>query len=139
MVERKILAIQGDLAKLAEFQDVSFDDIAKDYWKHKSVERVIEVILNEAIDINQHLIVKSGQGKLPFDFKQSYLMLVDLGVYPKEFAETIATSVGLRNILVHQYRELDERVFYASIKECLTQYTEYCRYITTYLGRVTTA
>lgn len=133
MVERKIRLIHDDLTKLGEFRDASFDDIAKDYWKHKAVERVIEVIVGEAIDINQHLIVKSGKGELPFDFKESFLLLADLGVYPKDFAEAIAKSVGLRNILVHQYRKLDEQMFYASIRDCLVQYTGYCRFIADYL------
>lgn len=135
MVLKKTDVIQHDLARLSEFQDASFDELAKDYWKHKSVERVIEVVINEAIDINQHLIVKSGKGSLPFDFKESFLLLVDLGVYPKEFAQTIAPSVGLRNILVHQYRELDEGIFYRSIKDCLAQYSAYCRYVLDYLNR----
>lgn len=135
MIERKIRAIQDDLVKLGEFRDVSFDDVAKDYWKHKAVERVIEVVINEAIDINQHIIVKGGLGELPFDFKKSFLLLVKLGVYQQDFAERIADSVGLRNILVHQYRELDEHIFYASIKDCLEQYTQYCAHIARYLTR----
>ncbi|MBI5620534.1 DUF86 domain-containing protein [Candidatus Gottesmanbacteria bacterium] len=92
-------------------------------------------MVNEAIDINQHLIVKSGQDKLPFDFKESFLLLVPIGVYSEEFAKKIADSVGLRNILVHQYRELDEQLFYASIKDCLGQYTQYCKYIFVYLEK----
>ncbi|MBI3343179.1 DUF86 domain-containing protein [Candidatus Gottesmanbacteria bacterium] len=136
MIEKKIDLILADLVKLGEFRDVAFDDIAKDYWKHKAVERVLEVIVGEAIDINQHLIVKSGMGELPFDFTESFNLLVKLGVYPEDFAQTIAKSVGLRNILVHQYRKLDEQLFYASIKDCLMQYTQYCRYITDYLEQV---
>lgn len=136
MVKNKIAAIRRDLEELAPFASYTFDEVAKDYRTHKIVERIIEVVVNEAIDINQHLIVKSGRGELPFDFKESFLLLVDLGVYPKEFAEAIAKSVGLRNILVHQYRKLDEQVFYASIKDCLTQYTEFCRYISEYLKRL---
>ena len=135
MVERKIRAIQEDLLKLGEFRGASFDDIAKDYWKHKAVERVLEVIVGEAIDINQHLVIKNEKGGLPFDFTKSFLFLVELGVYPEEFAKKIADSVGLRNILVHQYRELDEHIFYSSIKDCLEQYTQYCKYIAGYLER----
>ncbi len=135
MIEQKVDLILADLGKLGELRDVPFDEIAKDYWKHKSIERVMEVIVGEAININQHLIVRSGKGKLPFDFKECFLLLSDIGVYTQEFARTIAKSVGLRNILVHQYRKLDEEIFYASIKDCLTQYTRYCDYILEFLKR----
>lgn len=134
MVKKKIAAILRDLEELKPFASYTFDDVAKDYRTHKIVERIIEVVINEAIDISQHIIVKKGKGELPFDFKESFLLLADLGVYPDGFAQEIAKSAGLRNILVHQYRKLDEQMFYASIKDCLSQYTRYCRYITDYLG-----
>lgn len=82
--------------------------------------------------------VKSGHGELPFDFRESFLLLSKLDVYPDIFAKKIAESVGIRNILVHQYRKLDEKIFYASIKDCLAQYTKYCDYILEFLNRKTT-
>ena len=135
-VKNKITRIQKDLSHLKEYTDISFDEIAKDYGKHKIVERIIEIVVNEAIDINQHIIVASGKGKLPFDFKQSFLLLAELKVYPEEFAKQISKSAGLRNILVHEYRQLDEQIFYHSIKECFEEYTRYCRYILDYLEKI---
>jgi len=54
---------------LKDYQNLSFDEVAKDYTTHKVIERIIEVVINEAIDINQHLIVELGKGKLPFDYE----------------------------------------------------------------------
>ncbi|MDZ7586357.1 MAG: HepT-like ribonuclease domain-containing protein [Patescibacteria group bacterium] len=129
LIKRKVAAIQADLTELAKFKDYSLEQIAGNYRNHKVVERIIEVVVNEAIDINQHIIVNSGYKELPFDFRESFLLLIKLKVYPKSFAQKIANSVGLRNILVHQYRKLDEEIFYASIKDCLRQYSQYCGYI----------
>lgn len=136
LVKRKIDFIRADLAKLEPYRAWTFDQIASDYVVHKAVERMIEIVVGEAIDINQHVIAHSPKRNLPFDFKESFLLLSDLGIYPKEFAEKIANSVGLRNILVHQYRSLDEEVFYRSIKDCLTDYTVYCSYVLAYLDEL---
>lgn len=137
MVKNKISRIQQDLTHLREFIGFSFDEAAKNYKTHKIIERIIEVIINEAIDINQHIIVEKGEKDLPFDFRQSFLLLVDIGVYPREFAQQISKSVGLRNILVHEYLKLDEKIFYKSIKDCYEDYTKYCRYILDYLTKLT--
>lgn len=51
LVIRKIDLIQKDLQKLEKFRNYTFDEIAKDYYTHKAVERMIEVIINEALDI----------------------------------------------------------------------------------------
>lgn len=135
LIQEKIRIIQADLAHLEDYKNLSFEELVKDYGIHKIVERIIEVVINEAIDINQHLIVELGEGKLPFDYKESFLLLVELGILPQKFAERISQSVGLRNILVHQYRKLDEKIFYNSIKDCLAEYTQYCRFLLEYLKK----
>lgn len=133
LILRKINFITRDLKELERFQNYSFKEIAKDYDKHKVIERIIEVIINEALDINQHIIAESYLGEAPFDYKQSFLKLVELDILPEKFAEEIAKSVGLRNILVHRYHELDEKMFYQSIKNCLQQYKQYCEYVFSFL------
>lgn len=133
MVKNRIERIEEDLLHLKDFVSLSFDDIAKNYNTHRTVERIIEIVVNHAIDINQHIIAEQGKGNLPFDFKESFLLLEDLGIYPKEFAEKISKSAGLRNILVHEYTKLDEKKFYSSIKDCYKDYVRYCRYIIDYL------
>lgn len=135
LVKKKVAAIQADLLELMKFKDYSIERIVGNYRYHKVVERIVEVVVNEAIDINQHIIVNSGHKELPFDFRESFLLLVKLKVYPTNFAKLISNSVGLRNILVHQYRKLDEKIFYASIKDCLRQYPKYCGYILKYLEK----
>jgi len=136
LIREKVRMIQSDLLHLEGYRNLSFDEVAKDYVAHKVVERIIEVIINEAIDINQHLIVELGKGNLPSDYRESFLFLADLKILPGKFTQKIAQSVGLRNILVHQYRKLDEEIFYRSIKDCSIQYTRYCRYLLQYLKKI---
>ncbi|QQG40755.1 MAG: DUF86 domain-containing protein [Candidatus Levyibacteriota bacterium] len=135
MVVEKIRRIQIELLNLERFEVFTFDEVAKNYDTHTIVERIIERIVGFAIDINQHILVEGGKGDLPFDFKKSFLFLVDLDVYPKEFAEQICESAGLRNILVHDYVKLDENKFYNSIRDCNHDYTKYCRYILDFLKK----
>lgn len=135
MIKGKIARIDKELSYLADFKDFSFDELAKDYTTHHAVERMIEVIVNFAIDINQHIIANSAKKNLPFDFKESFLILSEIGAYPKEFANQIGKSAGLRNILVHEYTNLDEKKFYSSIKDCYRDYTLYCGYMINYLKK----
>ena len=79
MIKGKITRIDKELSYLADFKDFTFDELAKDYLTHHAVERLIEVIVNFAIDINQHIISNSVKKDLPFDFKESFLILSDIG------------------------------------------------------------
>jgi len=134
-IKNKICYIQKELKALVKYKNCSLEEIISSFEKHTIVERIIERIINDAIDINQHIIIDRGKGEAPFDFKESFLLLSGLKIYPKKFSEEIGKSVGLRNILVHQYRKLDEKIFYLSIKNCLKDYTKYCSYILKFLNK----
>jgi uncharacterized protein YutE (UPF0331/DUF86 family) len=54
-------------------------------------------------------------------------------VYDQPFAERIAASAGLRNILVHDYNDLDRRIVHASIRSCLEDYREYVEKVDRFL------
>jgi uncharacterized protein YutE (UPF0331/DUF86 family) len=130
---RKAKMIQEELAHLEEFKQYSFDEIAKDFRKLAVVERLLEKIIMRAIDINQHIIAEMGNGvQESRGYEQTFLGLAELGVYPEEFAKTVAPSAGLRNRLVHEYDKLDQEIIYKSVGEALEQYAKYCDYILKY-------
>lgn len=136
-VTRKISLIQDELLHLEEYANLSFDEIAQDFGKQAIVERVMERIINRAIDINQHLIseFQGAEGIIPKGYKDTFTALSDLGVYSLEFGDSIARSIGTRNLLVHEYDKVDKHQIYTSIKDCLSDYHEYCDAILRFLKK----
>lgn len=127
---RKIKLIQEDLSKLEPLAKFSFDAVAKDPMRYGAAERYLERIITRAIDINNHCIAELGNGSESVrTYEDSFLRLADLGVYPEKFARAIAPSAGLRNVLVHEYDEVDKRLVYQSIGNALAQYATYCSYL----------
>lgn len=135
LINRKIELIQTDLNYLSEFKQSSFDEISKDYKKQALVERFLGRIINRAIDINQHLITELFDKKQasPRSYKDTFLRLADFEIYPVEFASEISKSVGIRDILNHEYDNVDYSKIYSSISHCLKDYHSYCDYILKFL------
>jgi uncharacterized protein YutE (UPF0331/DUF86 family) len=54
----------------------------------------------------------------------------ELGVVPPEFAEKLAPLAGLRNILVHEYLEVEWREVYKNLQrlEDMAKFAEYVRH-----------
>lgn len=126
-IKRKIKLIQEDLSKLEPFVEYSLDDIAKDPMKNAAVERYLERIITRAIDINRHCLAELGKGnEVLRTYEDTFLRMADMGIYPPDFAKAIAPSAGLRNILVHEYDEVDQRLVYQSVGKALSQYAKYC-------------
>jgi uncharacterized protein YutE (UPF0331/DUF86 family) len=79
--------------------------------------------------VNEHLIAALASGAehetTRLTCRDTFLKLADHGVCPSEFAERIAASAGLRNILVHYYNDSDHRVRHGSIRSALEDCTRY--------------
>lgn len=135
-IKRKLALNQKDLMRLEEFEDLTVDEIAQDPIKRAACERFLERIVGRAIDINQHVIVENGDISLEVTrYRDTFLRMADLGVYPKEFAEQIAPSVGLRNALVHEYNNIDPKIFQKSIGEAIQEFNTYAKYVLDFLEK----
>ena len=69
-------------------------------------------------------------------YRDTFLRLAELGVCSREFAESVVRSVGLRNILVHEYNAVDVAQVHASIRECLQDYERYVAHVTAFLDKL---
>lgn len=133
-IKRKISLIQDDLSRLSKFSGL----IAQDAVRQAAVERFLERTVNRAVDINQHLIgeLATKDTPSPKDYTETFNALAGLNIYSKEFAAEIAKSVGMRNMLVHEYDNIDYNKIYSSIGDCLHDYSQYCDYILEFLDKL---
>ena len=138
-VEKKVDLIQEELVKLSELKDLSLEEISKDFYKYNTLERLLEKIIMRATDINQHLLseLATSEVKTPETYKETFLELPKVGVFPDDFAKQIAESVGTRNVLVHDYdnETTNYKKIYSSVSNCLKDYTQYCDYILKFLEK----
>ena len=137
LIKRKISFIQNELVYLQDLAKFSFQEIASDYMKEHTLERILEKIINPAIDINQHMIAQLAPKEMspPKDYKETFPKLAEVGVYPEEFGESISKSVGTRNALVHEYETIDYSKIYSSISDCLREYHQYCDFILKFIEK----
>lgn len=138
-IRRKLHLIADDLGRLLSYRDETWESITADYIKLAALERLIERIVMRAIDINEHLIAELGSGTesrtTRLTYRETFLKLVGLGIYPGDFAERIAQSASLRNILIHDYNDADRKVVCGSVRSCLNDYREYVEFVTEFLDK----
>lgn len=97
-------------------------------------ERYLERIVNRAIDVNFHLIRAEGKPP-PDDYTESFLALGRFGIVDADVARHVAPAAGARNILVHEYDDLNARKFYSSLENAVAHFPEYVSAVTTHLEK----
>jgi uncharacterized protein YutE (UPF0331/DUF86 family) len=71
-----------------------------------AAEHRLVVAAQAVADVAAHIVVSEGLGA-PDDYRSAVIMLGSRGVLEPELAERLASAVGLRNVLVHLYVQVD--------------------------------
>lgn len=124
------------MGHLEELKDYTLNELAKDFYKLNTAERLLEKIIIRATDINNHLIAELGAGtERVRGYFDSFIVLAKLGVYPQEFAEKVAENGKFCNVLVHEYNNFEKNLIHKKISEVLDDFGQYCGYILKFLEK----
>ena len=105
-IERRLERLKGCLLKLEPLKTKRSDEFASDPYLKDIVERNLEVAAQACIDIANR-IISMEQLEKPRDAYGAIEMLGKVAIVPRKLAEKLAPIAGLRNILVHEYLEID--------------------------------
>jgi uncharacterized protein YutE (UPF0331/DUF86 family) len=132
VVERKLQALRGYLDELAAVVPSSRQEYLDDALRRRAAERLLQLVIEVAVDINAHVGAESGV--VPDDGYHSFLVAADVGLLPSDLAHRLAPSAGLRNRLVHEYEAVDDTLVFSALEQARVDYPAYLRAVLTYLS-----
>ena len=103
------------MQKLEPLRAKSLEELLDDPYLQDIVERNLEVAAQCCLDIANR-IISLGAARKPRDYYEGIIRLGEIGVLPAEFARRFAPIAGFRNILVHEYLDLDWDEIYANLQ-----------------------
>lgn len=88
------------------------------------VERALTQIVNLAAEVNTHVAVMRLR-RPPEDYRQGFDRMVEAGWLQRRTADGLKPSVGLRNVLTHEYTDINLAMVAAAVPMALTDYRAY--------------
>jgi uncharacterized protein YutE (UPF0331/DUF86 family) len=134
ILRRKLAAIVENLKALEPIARMTQTQYLEDLYKRKATERLLQELIEAAIDINTYIIVQTGQS-VPDDYYESFIKAGALQIISSDLAEKLAPSAGLRNRLVHEYNMLEHSVVLDAVRKAEDLYTEYVRQVEDYIEK----
>ncbi|WP_396426447.1 type VII toxin-antitoxin system HepT family RNase toxin [Leptolyngbya sp. FACHB-261] len=113
-------------------RDQRSTSISRQLRQQLIVERLLQLIVQTAIDINLQLLLSLAQ-PIPEDYFDSFIKVSRNSSLSQGLAQRLAPSTGLRNRLVNQYEEIDSRIVWRSILLTLELYPQYIQQVQVYL------
>jgi uncharacterized protein YutE (UPF0331/DUF86 family) len=127
--------IAQNLQKLKRFKTMTLIQYLDDSDSQIISERLLEVIIQTSIDINKHLLTQGYQINSS-TYKESFYQLGDYEIIPRQLAEELSNAASLRNVLAHEYLNIDYSKLFTSIQKVLLLYPLYIKHITQYLDKL---
>jgi uncharacterized protein YutE (UPF0331/DUF86 family) len=136
VIRRKLSVIVENLKTLEQINKMSKEEYIKDVYKRKATERLLQELIEAAVDINKHIIVQTSN-TAPNDYYESFIKAGELKIISADLAEKLAPLAGLRNRLVHEYDFLEHSIVLDAVRIVEKLYPEYVKEIENYIsGRI---
>jgi uncharacterized protein YutE (UPF0331/DUF86 family) len=136
VLRRKLTVIVGNLQALESVTRLPLERYKTDLFTRKGTERLLQELIEAAIDLNIHLLVQEGHPP-PDDYYQSFLLLANIGVLEPDLAAALAPSAGLRNRLVHEYDSIVDAMVLDAVQKAQDLFPKYVAAVETYLQKKT--
>lgn len=121
---------------LKELQATSIEDLTGDFKTRGAVERYLQVSIECIVDICNE-IISSIQLQRPERYRDIPYILAKAEIIPKTFAETMASMIGFRNLLVHDYASINLNLVHEFLQTKLPDFNAFIKYIAKWLDRKT--
>jgi uncharacterized protein YutE (UPF0331/DUF86 family) len=136
IIQRKIAIIIENLKALEPIKDMAREEYIADLYKRKATERLLQELIEAAIDINIHIIAATGR-PVPDDYYESFIRMGELNIFSVDLAERLAPSAGLRNRLVQEYDRLEHSMVLIAVRTAEELYPKYIKEVSDYILRKT--
>lgn len=103
-----IKTIEQNYIELYKYKNIKANEFVKDKSLQWTIERGLQITIQAILDVGSHILsdYKANGWKA---YKEIPLKLHEQGIITKSLAKKIALMAGLRNILVHEYLEVDTK------------------------------
>ncbi len=133
-IEKKTREIGRYLGEMEPVLQLTQKEFAESYRDMRIAERDFQLIVDAAVDINNHVALALGLPPAEKNY-DSFILLGKTEMLSEEDAKTLAPSAGLRNKLVHEYDEINPEILYRSLKTFSIRYKEYGKAVLAYLEK----
>ena len=131
VILRKVSLIRHNLSRLKDRENVSLESLKNDLDIQDIVLHNLQLAIQGCIDIGSHVISDEGWG-VAGSLNEIFYILQNKGVIKAEMVEKMISMVGFRNILVHEYENINFDIVYNILHHHLKDINEYLLVIVNY-------
>jgi len=132
VIRKRLDKLEDYLAILNGLQRYSFEEFAKDPEKYGAAERFLQLAIESIDDMGSHIIADEHLGSINSRGDIPALLCVRAGL-SEALRDCWIRMIGFRNVLVHNYLDIDRRIVYDALHNRLTDIQALMAYFARFL------
>ena len=128
VVTKRLNKLREYIGFLNEIRLKSRDQFVTDPFVYGNGERYLQLAIQVILDIGNHILA-DRKLKEPEEYRDVMKILGEEGLLPQGLVEKLLPLVGLRNILVHDYLDIDRDKLYDALRQQLVDFEEFALHI----------
>jgi uncharacterized protein YutE (UPF0331/DUF86 family)/predicted nucleotidyltransferase len=134
MIKSRVNKILENLEMLRkEALSKSMDEVISSGVNRVVMERCIQIAIEAMLDICRHVVSAKRLG-MPSEYREAIELMAKSSLLSEDLAERLKEYVGLRNMLVHRYLQVDYRRLYQESKELIEVANVFIQHIYKMIG-----
>lgn len=118
LIIAKAASIRAHLDRIAAKTEVDLQAFLADVDRQDVVSFNLHLAVENCIDIAAHIISENGWG-VPGSASEMFYLLEAKGILDPPLTEKIIKAVGLRNLIVHEYGNMDLKRLFSTVHKDL--------------------
>jgi uncharacterized protein YutE (UPF0331/DUF86 family) len=127
VVQARIAKIREYIALLRRIRSMTDERrFVSDPLTYGNAERYLQLAIQSVLDISNHVVADLGLG-LPADSKELFVLLAKRKIVSTRLAKKLTSMAGFRNLLVHEYLEIDRHRVYQVLRDDLGDFEKFIK------------
>jgi uncharacterized protein YutE (UPF0331/DUF86 family) len=135
VIQRRLIRLDRLLKGLGKYTGLTYEVYAQDEDVQSIIERRLQVLAQICLDIANYLVARLGL-EVPDEEENVFTMLAKAGLLSHPLAGQMKGLVGFRNILVHDYLEIDQEIVFENFAKNMRDFRDFAAEITDYLDTI---
>ena len=133
LIGRKLARMDTYLTQVREFSKISENQYKKNWKTQRIVERTLQILVEECIDIANHIISDEAM-RLPGGYADAFQVLMENRIINKKLSAMMEKMAKFRNVIIHQYGKIDPAIVVSILRRNLGDFEKYKKAIIKYLS-----
>jgi uncharacterized protein YutE (UPF0331/DUF86 family) len=121
VLQHKINIVENNLTKMETLAALPEKEFLDKFFYVESAKHLLQVSVEALLDIANHIIARERY-RSPHTYAESFLILVEQKIIPKDMENAFIQMARFRNRVVHLYHEVDDKEVYQILRDNLNDF-----------------